>query len=245
MPVPADNAIALWEVTATAAHRTLVERDDTGARLLNERGPMVRLRVAAWPAIAPGVEFSASLARARLEYEGRTQAGAPLATVSRHDEAEVGLRWRPLPQAAWGEPSLSFDALRLRRAIAAAASVGSLTETSTLAMPGVVWTSPPFSAGAVGWTAEAQWRSSVHHRLAVDYGGIFDSSALRGGRRDEAVLRLQAAPAGGWRWSAEWRHARQSASGAVPIFRAGVPAGSVRQPLIAIDDLALSVARTF
>jgi hypothetical protein len=245
MPVIADNALALWEVTATAVHRTLIERDSTGARLLTERGPLARLRLTARPAMAPRFEISASLAQARLDYQGRTQTGAALDTISRHDEAGLGARWQPVPAAAWGVPSLSVDALRWRRAIAATASVSSLAETSTYVMPGVAWTSAPFSAAGATWTGEAQWRASVLHRLFVDYAGVFDTSSLRGGRRDEATLRLQAALPGGWRWSAEWRHARQAASGSFPLYRNGALAGSVRQPLLAIDDVALSISRSF
>lgn len=245
MPAYVGDAVALWDVTVTAEHRTLAERDDTGARLLTEKGPMVRLRAAIRPAMAPGVEFSASLAQARLDYEGRTQVGAALTTTSRHDEAELGMRWRPVPMASWGAPSLSLDALRMRRAIAATASVRSLTETSTLVMRGVVWASPSFGTGAVTWTGEAQWRASVRHHLTVDYAGLFDASSLRGGRRGETALRLQAALASGWRWSAEWRHAHQDASGTVPLYRGGAAAGSVRQPLLTIDDVGLSLARNF
>jgi hypothetical protein len=245
MPVLADNAVALWEVTAVVAHRALVERGDIGERLLTEKGPMAGLRLTARPALAPGVEFNASLAQARLDYEGRTQAGAALATTSRHEEAELGARWQPVPATAWGVPSLSLDAMHLRRAIAATASVGSLTEFSTFVMPGVGWSSPSIGTGGITWTGEARWRASVRHHLAVDYAGLFDASSLRGGRRDEAMLRLQAALPSGWRWSAEWRHARQAASGPAPLYRNGVSVGSVRQPLVAIDDLALSVSRSF
>lgn len=236
-----------WQWEATAAHRTLVERDDAGHRLLRESGPLASIALTARPAWAGAgrLEFSAALAAARLDYAGRTQAGAPLDTTSRHLEVQAGARWRPLSAFAWGEPSVTFDALWFRRSIAGTVDVARLRETSTLAMPGVAWTTPTWSAGDTKLAVEARWRTSVHHRLQADYDGIFDPSTLHGGRRNEASLGATALTAGGWSWRLEWRHATQAQSELAPLFRAGAPAGTVRQPRMVIDDVGLSLSRNF
>jgi hypothetical protein len=236
-----------WQWEATAAQRTLVERDTAGQRLLKETGPLARLRITARPSWAPAgrIEFSAALARAQLDYEGRTQAGLPLATTSRHLELEAGAAWKPSNAYAWGEPAVTFDALWFRRSIAASADASSLQETSTLWMPGLAWTSPAWSAGGAKFALKASWRASLHHHLAVDYAGLFDPSSLRGGRRSDLSLAATAHGANGWSSSLEWRRARQAESDVSAIFRAGVPAGTVRQPHIAIDDIGLKIARDF
>lgn len=238
-----------WQWEATAAHRALVERDRGGAKLLKEGGPLARLRITARPSWAPmgRIDFSAALAHARLHYDGRTQGGAPLATRARHDEAEIGVRWRPLQPYAWGEPAIALDGLRFRRAIAGTATVSGLTETSTLWMPGVAWTSPAWPVDRLGasLTLQARWRTSLHHHLQVDYGGLFDASSLSGGRRDEAALAARLSMPDGWSLALEWSRARQAQSASTVIFRRGIAAGTVLQPRIAIDDVGLTLSKPF
>lgn len=247
MLADAPAASGAWQWDVTAAHRTLVERDAAGQRLLRESGPLARLRVTARPSWAPvgRIEFSAALAHGRLAYDGRTQAGLPLATHSRHDEAEIGARWRPVAPFAWGEPSITFDALRFRREVEPTVSSGSITETSTLWMPGLRWTSPSWSAANANVALHAQWRASLRHALAVDYGGVFDPSSLHGGQRNELALGATAAMPGGWSLAIEWRRARQAQSEVVTLYRGGAVAGTVRQPYIAIDDVGLVLSKSF
>lgn len=238
-----------WQWEATAEHRTLVERDAGGARLLKESGPLVGLRITARPAWAPvgRIEFSAALAHSRLDYDGRTQAGAPLTTHSRHDEAEIGLRWRPAQAFSWGVPFITFDGLRFRRAIEPTPTVGSLVETSTLWMPGVAWSSPSWSLGTgdAVFGLRAQWRTSAHHHVQVDYAGLFDPSSLHGGRRDEASLAAVVSTPSGWSLALKWSHARQSQSDTAIIYRSGIAAGTVVQPRITIDDVGLTLSHSF
>lgn len=237
-----------WQWEATAAQRSLVERDAGGRQLLKESGPLARLRITARPSWAPAgrLEVSAALARARLGYEGRTQAGAPLATATRHLEAEAGAAWKPARPSPWGEPAITLDALWFRRSISASADAASLEERSTLWMPGVAWTSPAWpTAGGATLALQARWRTSVHHRLSVDYAGLFDPSSLRGGRRNDVSLEAKALAANGWSFSLEWRRVRQAQSAASTISRGGVPAGTVHQPRLAIDDIGLKAARDF
>jgi hypothetical protein len=89
-------------------------------------------------------------------------------------------------------------------------------------------------------------RASVHHDLEIDYGGVFDASDLKGGRRREIVLGLDFAQAGSaWQWGIEWTRARQSASPSQTLYRGGIAVGSVRQPRVEIDDVTLRVRRAF
>jgi hypothetical protein len=238
---------AAWQWEAGAGQRTLVERDESGQRLLKESGPLARLRITARPSWAPfgRIEFSAALARARLDYAGRTQSGLPLATTSRHLEFEVGAAWKPSHAYAWGEPAITFDGLRFRRSIEASADASSLEETSTLWMPGIVWTSPAWNAGGATFALQARWRTSIHHHLAVDYAGLFDPSSLRGGRRSDFSLAATAFAAKGWSFSLEWHRARQAQSDVATIYSAGVAAGTVRQPRISIEDIGLKIAKDF
>ena len=241
------DAPGAWQVDATAEHRTLVERDASGARLLKESGPLARLRIVARPswAAARRLEFSASLAHARLDYEGRTQSGAALATVSRHDEIAAGVRWTPWSSPSWGEAAFTFDGLRWRRAIAGSAAISPLTETSTVWMPGLAWTSPDFSAGGARFNLRAAWRTSVDHRLHVDYSCVFDPSSLQGGRRSDIALGVRASWDGGWSVSLDASHVGQAASASVPLYRVGAVSGTVRQPHISIDDVGLTLSRSF
>lgn len=245
----AEPAPVQWDVSAGVRQRTLSEWSDRGTRLLTEKGALARLQLDAQVA-APGspvLGLEAAVADGRLDYEGRTQAGVPLATSSRHRERELVLRWRPLPPAAWGETWLGLGWLHMRRAIASSPMAGGLTETSSLVMPAIRWRSPAFKLpqGGTEFRLEAEWRASARHRLEVDYLGVFDNSSLRGGRRSEGALRLTASAAQDWRWTLEWRHARQSASESAALYRRGVPVGSVRQPRLQVDDLTVSLTRRF
>ncbi|MEJ6021598.1 hypothetical protein [Ramlibacter sp. PS4R-6] len=231
-----------WRWEATATHRVLVERDAAGARLLKESGPLARLRVTA---PLGRIEWSAAFAHGRLDYDGRTQAGGLLATASRHTEAETGLRWRPLQPRAWGEAWVSLDALWFRRDIAATTAAAGLRETSVLWLAGVGWTGPAWQAAGWQLAPRAAWRTSIAHRLHIDYGGLFDPSSFRGGRRSDLSLGATAALASNWSLALDWRRSRQSASGVVAIHRSGAVAGTVFQPRLAIDDVALTLSRTF
>ena len=244
-PAPVD-----WGATAGVRHRTLSEWSSTGTRLLTEKGLLPHLQVSAqlatpaWPTLA----FEAGVTGGDLDYRGQTQSGVPLTTTTRHTDLELGVHWRPLPAAAWGEAWLGLDWLHARRDIASSPVAGGLAETSSLVLPGVRWRSPAFAlpnTDNAKFQLEAQWRTSVRHRLDVDYLGVFDDSSLNGGRRSEAVLGLSVTSADVWRWSLEWSHSRQSASSSSALFRGGVLVGSVQQPRVEIDDVSLLLTRRF
>lgn len=246
----AEPAPVEWAVSAGLRHRTLTEWSDAGSKLLTEKGPMGRLALGAqvvapaWPAL----DFEAALGQGRLDYDGQTQAGAPVSTTSRHTDLELGAYWRPFPAAAWGEAWLGLSWLQARRNIASSPIAGGLNEKSSLVLPGVRWRSPAFGVPHTGnakFRVEAGWRTSARHRLEVDYLGVFDNSSLRGGRRNEITLGLNVTTADTWQWGLAWSRSRQSASASSPLFRAGVLVGSVRQPRVKIDDLTLSLTRRF
>lgn len=243
-------ALAL-EGSLGLVHRKLVERSALGGKLLTETGPMVQAQLEATRALAGGAAIAARvhLAAGDLDYDGRTQAGAPLTTTTRHYEGGADLLWRPHEPAAWGEAWLTLGWLANRRLIRGTPAAGGLDELSSALLAGVRWRSPSF-APAVGWTGrvEVEARGSVSHRLRVDYYGLLDRSKFEGARKQLWTLRLVAAPAGSpWSWGLEWSHLRQPASKAVPVSRNGVllPGTTVRQPKLSTSDVVLRVSRRF
>lgn len=243
---PLSSGLA-WDASATVLHRRLEERADDGRRLLRESGPMLRLALEGQLALSGGgaVRAGVGVAGGELDYDGQTQAGAALATDSRHRDLDITLAWRPLPAANWGEGWLVLRALQHRRDIASTASAGGLRETSTLWMPGVRW-SHGFAAGSWQLRPSVELRASVDHRLEIDYGGVFDASRIEGGRRWEASLALEAAaPGSPWSWGLAWTHVEQEASARQALYRGGVAVGTVRQPRIRIDDVGVQVRRAF
>jgi hypothetical protein len=236
-----------WGVSAGLQQRRLEERADDGTRILRESGTMLRLQADGQWALPGGgaLRGEAGLSAAPLDYRGRTQAGAPLATTSTHRDLDATLLWRPLPPARWGEGWLVLQALQQRRQIASTAAASGLRETSTLWLAGLRWTGH-FSAAGWQWQPWAEARASLRHRLAIDYGGAYDASSLTGGTRRSFVLGLAASQEGSpWQWSVQWTGARQSASAWQSLERGGLPAGRVRQPRIAIDDVAVLLRRAF
>jgi hypothetical protein len=248
VPIDAPAAAGAWLLQATATHRTLIERDAAGARLLNESGALAGLRITApvsWANAFGRIDATASVAHGRLDYDGRTQAGGPLDTASRHTEGEAGLRWRPMQAHAWGEPWLSIDGLWFRRDIAATGAAAGLRETSTMWLAGIGWAAPQVHVAEIPVSLQARWRTSIDHRLHIDYGGLFDESSLAGGRRNEFSVTAAAQVTADWSLSLAWSRARQRTSNVAPIYRGGAAAGTVYQPRIAIDDVGLTLTRKF
>lgn len=243
---PADIA---WSVGADLSHRRLVEESPTGSRLVTESGPLARLRLGAQQGLASGGAWGAGLALAggKLDYEGVTQTGAPLNTRSRHRDVELSAFWQPWPAGDWGQAALTLRWLQQRRDIASKGLVGGLEETSSLWMPGLRYGSPVWTAGAAWrWQLEAEASISARHRLRVDYHGMFDGSDMTGATRRELALRAHAFAAGSpWRWTLEWTGSRQAASRPATLYRGGAAVGTVRQPRIAIDEVALRLTRSF
>ncbi|WP_427914358.1 hypothetical protein ACPWT1_05305 [Ramlibacter sp. MMS24-I3-19] len=134
-----------------------------------------------------------------------------------------------------------------RREIESTSSAGGLDETSSAALVGLRWASPTF-APANSWQArlEADARVSVRHRLQVDYRGLLDASSFTGARKHQWALRLIGRRAESpWSWEIEAARLTQGASDAVPVYRAGSLFGTVRQPALTIEDVALRVSRRF
>ncbi len=232
-------------------HRRLAERSALGGNLLTETGPMAQVQLEATRPLDGGGALAARahLAGGALEYDGRTQAGAPLTTTTRQYEGGADLLWRPHAPAAWGEAWLSAGWLANRRLIRGTSIAGGLDELSSAMLAGVRWRSPAL-APAAGWTGrvEVEARTSVSHRLHVDYYGLLDRSKFEGARKRLWTLRLLASPDGSaWQWGLEWSQLRQPASKAVPVSRGGVllPGTTVRQPALSTGDVVLRVSRRF
>jgi hypothetical protein len=237
-----------FDVEAGVAERTLREWTSGGARLLREHGPVAQLRGTALfsPADRPVYALHLRLAQGRLNYDGQTQSGAPLRTHSDHTEVEAGAGWMPWSASAWGQLELGVDQLRFRRDIASTPLAQGLVETSSITFAGLTWRSPEWGAtGPFRWHLEAGARTSLHHRLDVDFGGLFDASRLHGGERDELKLRAAASLRDGWTAALTWQHARQHASGTTILTRGGALAGSVQQPRLGIDDFLLTIGKSF
>lgn len=244
-PVP--PAEAAWGASADVVHRRLVERADDGRRLVRESGELLRLQADGRLALPGGGALRAAAAAlaGELAYRGQTQAGTPLRTVAAHRDLELDLSWRPLAPAAWGEAWLVLRTVQQRRQIASTPAARGLRETAVLVLPGLRW-ARGFDAAGWRWEPALELRASARHRLEVDFGGVFDTASLQGGRRRELVLGLDARPAGSaWGIGLHWTHARQSASAVHTLARGGAPVGTVRQPRIGIDDVALRVTRSF
>lgn len=237
------------ELSAGLVHRKLVEHSPDGSTLLTERGWLPQVRASAVKTLPAGgaLAGAVSLAGAPIDYNGQTQAGAPLSTTTRQAELAADLQWRPLAPRTWGEAWLTTQWLLNRREIESTPSAGGLDEKSHAVLLGARWVSPAFTPGP-GWQAwvVADARVSVQHRLQVDYRGLLDASSLPGARKHQWALRLAARRAESpWSWEVEAARLTQGASNPVPVYRAGVVFGTVRQPSLTIEDLALRVSRRF
>jgi hypothetical protein len=235
--------------SAAVLHRSLQEENATGTRLLTERGPLLQLRLGARQPVGTDGMIAAELlgAGGTLDYDGQTQGGAPLQTHSDHWDAGGRLMWRPIAQQSWGEPWLMLDAFRNRRNIAGTGPVSGLSETSSAMLAGLRWQSPAHQVTPT-WQVrlEVDALVSLRHRLDVDFQGLFDTTRLDGGRQRRAAVRFVGTAADSpWDWTLEWSHLNQSVSPASALTRRGVVAGTVRQPKLTSDDVALRVTRRF
>jgi len=251
VPAQAQDAPVEFTGTASLSHRKLVERTPAGANLLTERGPMAHLQLQAVRPLAGGqaLGLRAQVGVAHLHYDGQTQAGVPLTTTTRQAEAGADLMWRPHAPAAWGEGWLTFGMLANRRMIYSTPIAGGLDEESSAALLGVRWRSPAF-APLARWSAhvEAEARTSVWHRLDVDFHGLLDKTHFEAARKRMLAVRVLASPADSpWEWGLEWSGLWQPASKSVGVSRGGVPmAGTtVHQPELSMRDLTLRVGRRF
>lgn len=237
------------ELSAGPMYRKLVERSSAGGTLLTEQGWLGQVRGSALKVLPSGsaIAGALSLAGAPIDYNGQTQAGAPLSTTTRQIEVAADLLWRPLAPHAWGEAWLTAQWLLNRREIESTQGAGGLDERSRAVLLGARWVSPVFTPGA-GWQAwlAADARVSVQHRLEVDYRGLLDASTLPGARKHQWALRLAGRRAESpWTWEVEAARLTQAASDEVPVYRAGALFGTVRQPALTIEDVALRVSRRF
>jgi hypothetical protein len=234
--------------SAAVLHRRLVERTPAGAALVVESGPVLQLQAKLQRSLDGGgaLALRATGTGGHTHYDGQTQAGAPLATTTRHFEGAIDGLWRPWRPADWGEAWLSTGWLGHRRDIRGTPTAGGLVETTHTLLAGAMWRSPAVAMRDWRVTFEVEGRVSAYHRLHVDYQGLLDPSRLRGAQRKQAVLRIHAAPTGSpWEWTLEWNNLWQGASDPEPVYRSGALFGTVRQPEMTVRDVGLRVTRRF
>lgn len=244
----AEPAAPFW-ASAAVFHRHLEEESATGDRLLTETGPMLQLRFGAQQPLAAGgaIAAEAMVAAGALGYDGQTQSGRPLRSTTRHRDAGARLMWRPVPAQSWGEPWFVLGLHHNLRNIIGTATASGLRESSSAVLAGVRWQSAPHPV-APGWNLRLELEAmiSARHRLDVDFRGLYDATRLDGGRQRRATVRLVgAATQSPWDWTVEWSHLNQAVSPSSPLRRGGVAVGTVRQPRLTIDDMALRVTRRF
>jgi hypothetical protein len=244
----AEPAERFW-ASAAVVHRALEENAAGGARLLTERGPMLELRLGGHHALGSGGALASelSLAGGLLDYDGQTQGGAPLQTTADHLDAGARVMWRPWAPQPWGAPWLIAGWHHNRRNITGTGTVSGLREHSSAWLAGVRWQSASHQATAQ-WQMHLELDAlvSMKHRLDVDFHGLFDASRLDGGRQRRTAIRLVGTAADSpWNWTLEWSRLNQAASPSAILRRGGLVAGTVRQPHLSTDDLALRVTRRF
>ncbi|TFY96613.1 hypothetical protein [Ramlibacter humi] len=240
-----------YEVTGSVLHRRLVERTATGGTLLTETGPLARVQLQATHPLPGDGAFAVrgELAGGDLDYDGRTQAGAPLRTTTRHVEGGASFLVRPHAPAPWGELWAGAGWQRQYRGIRGTAVAGGLAETADAVWLVLRWRSPEWQ-GPAGWwiRAEPEVRASLAHNLKVDFHGVLDTTSLEAGQQRAIVLRLVAtAPDSPWSWGLEWRRLSQAASLPVPVSLRGVPVPGTTlfQPKLSTRDLGLTLTRRF
>lgn len=234
--------------SAGLMHRRLVESLTSGTVLLVESGPVAQAQVKLQRSLDAGgaVGLRGTVTGGHLHYDGQTQAGAPLATTSRHLEGAVDALWRPWRPAEWGEAWLSAGWLGNRRDIRGTPTAGGLVEVSHAVLLGAMWRSPAVAVSDWRVNFEIEGRMGAYHRLHVNYQGLLDDSTLRGAQRKQAVLRITASPpASAWEWTLEWNSLWQGASDPEPVYRGGVLFGTVRQPALTVRDVGLRITRRF
>ncbi|MBA2963051.1 MULTISPECIES: hypothetical protein [Ramlibacter] len=237
------------------SQRRLQERS-AGATLLTEQGPVGVLQLEGTRNYADGKALSVRFTAlgGDLDYDGQTQAGAPLSTRSRHSEAGLDLLVRPHAPAPWGEAWLTLGWLGNRRDIRSTPAATGLLEDSSSVWAGLRWRAPQLPAAGWQLRPEVEGRISVWHRIDVDFRGAREPLALRplddasfeGARRRQLVLRLVGSrPESPWSWALEWSRITQGESPSAPLTANGAPVGTVRQPELSIEDFGLRVSRRF
>src|SRR5206468_4385497 len=112
----AANAQPSWEVSASGGllERTLSEIDDSGTRLVRERGP---LAFAALEAARGALSLHGRIAGGRPAYDGRTQGGVPIESRTTHEELELGAAWRLGEHPVAGALAIEVAQLQFRRVV--------------------------------------------------------------------------------------------------------------------------------
>lgn len=230
---PARWTLSLGGSSLRVEHREL---DDDGARLLVESGTLpgvlatLRRDAGRWQGT---VELG--LHRGAIDYDGRTQSGAPFATRTDREAwaVRVGVM-RQLDAAGRHALGIGLSQHRWQRRIRGRASVGGLDERTTFWTASVDARFGLVRAAAAAVDLELRVGRSFDAEVAVDAGGRFDRATLAPGDRWHARLSLPVGIPIGARSSLvvepgleRWRFGR---SGTEPLRSDGQTIGVVYLP---------------
>jgi hypothetical protein len=232
---------AAWRLEAGLQAHTLEETSASGARLVREHGFAPVLGVALHHRLAEPWSVTGRLSgwHGHADYDGRTQAGQPVA--SRTHTGSLAAQGRLVGQpAAWRvEAGVHWEAFDRRiQGSAGALGLDEQLQQARLDL-GAGWQHGP-------WDGLLRLTWGERGRLRVRFGGAaFDEAHLRSGTAHGIGLELSRTLAPGWnaRLSLERLDVRASASAA--LTRAGLPAGSATQPAWRRDRAMLTLKRRF
>jgi hypothetical protein len=228
-----------WSLSLAAESLHLEERGPDGRRLVREQGPLagVRLRHTREAGERPGWRAGLQVAAGRVDYDGRTQGGAPASSTTRSQiaAAEVVLAW-PLTGAVTAEGGLAVE--HFRRRIAGVGPAIGLDER--LLQPrvqlGLARSDGP-------WTLRAGASHGERAPLEVRFdGGAFDRATLRSGRASGLSVEAGRVLAPGWQLSAGVERLAVGRSLEAALRRDGAVVGRVQQPAWTRQRLWLAVA---
>jgi hypothetical protein len=232
-PDPGRFSFAVGPTTERFVHR---EFTDTGRQLLRESGTLPGWRIEGrgrherWE-----LSLQASHADGSLDYDGRTQAGAPLATTTDVRISEAGLR---LLRSIDARQQIALGAgiahRRWDRSIQPAGRIAGLDERYTTWLLSFESRFSLVRSAAASLDLEFSLRQTRRPEVSVDFGGLYDNQSIALGR--QTGMRL-AAPASlalgrGSRlrlepWVEYWGFDRSASQ---PLLRDGRRVGSVFQP---------------
>ncbi|UUX96745.1 hypothetical protein [Aquabacterium sp. J223] len=230
-----------WRLEAGLQAHTLEETSPSGARLVRESGVAPVLGVALHHRLAEHWALAGRLSgwHSRADYDGRTQAGQPVA--SRTATGALGLEsrlvWQP---AAWrAEAGVQWEVFDRRiQGTAGALGLDERLQQGRLDL-GAGWQRGPWD-GVLRLT----WGDRGRLRVRFD-GAAFDDAHLRSGTARGVGLELSRRLAPGWRARLSLERLDVGASQAAALARAGLPFGSVAQPTWRRERAVLTLERRF
>ncbi len=220
----------------TVTNLTHREVDGTGRSLLREAGTLPGWRI---DASLAGDRWELSLradhADGTIDYNGRTQSGAPLSTTTDTRISEAGLRLlRSLDANRRIALGAGIAYRRWDRRIQPLGSVAGLDERYTSWLLSLESRFSILRAPAAALDLEFSLRRTQRPEVSVDFGGLYDNQSIALGRQTGMRLAAPARLALGKGstlklegWIEYWGFDRSASQ---PLLRDGRPVGTVFQP---------------